>query len=30
MFVLVDTGMQYLNMYINKWFLAQKEKTLKD
>ena len=20
MFVLVDTGMQYLNMYINKWF----------
>ena len=26
MFVLVDTGLQYLNQYINKWYQAQKEK----
>ena len=26
MFVLVDTGLQYLNMYINKWWLNQKER----
>lgn len=26
MFVLVDTGMQYLNTYINKWYTAQKDK----
>ena len=26
MFVLVDTGLQYLNMYINKWYLTQRER----
>lgn len=26
MFVLVDTGLQYLNSYINKWYAAQKAK----
>ena len=30
MFVLVDTGLQYLNIYINKWYIAQKEKAVKD
>ena len=29
MFVLVDTGSQYLNVYINKWYLAHKEKHIK-
>ena len=24
MFVLVDTGLNYLNIYINKWYLGQK------
>ena len=30
MFVLVDTGLQYLNIYINKWYVAQKEKAVKE
>ena len=30
MFVLVDTGLQYLNQYINKWYQAQKEKAEKE
>ena len=30
MFVLVDTGLQYLNIYINKWYIAQKDKAVKD
>ena len=30
MFVLVDTGLQYLNIYINKWYVAQKEKSVRD
>jgi len=30
MFVLVDTGLQYLNIYINKWFVAQKERVQRD
>jgi len=29
MFVLVDTGTQYLNIYINKWYLTHKEKHIK-
>lgn len=29
MFVLTDTGLQYLNIYINKWYLAQKELAIK-
>ena len=28
MFVLVDTGLQYLNSYINKWYAAQKAKVM--
>ena len=28
MFVLVDTGLQYMNMYINKWYAASKIKAL--
>lgn len=23
MFVLVDTGLQYMNIYINKWYLRE-------
>ena len=30
MFVLVDTGLQYLNIYINKWYLASKEKIIRE
>ena len=30
MFVLVDTGLQYLNIYINKWYIAQKQKAVKE
>ena len=30
MFVLVDTGLQYLNIYINKWYLGQKAKAVKE
>jgi len=35
MFVLVDTGLQYLNMYVNKWYLRaierhKREQHLKD
>ena len=29
MFVLVDSGLHYLNMYINKWFYAQKDRALR-
>ena len=28
MFVLIDTGLHYLNTYINKWYLSQKERVL--
>ena len=28
MFVLVDTGLMYLNQYINKWYAAQKAKAI--
>ena len=30
MFVLVDTGLQYLNIYINKWYILQKEKAVRE
>ena len=30
MFVLVDTGLQYLNIYINKWYIAQKDKVVRE
>lgn len=29
MFVLVDTGTHYLNIYINHWYTAQRDKTLR-
>ena len=29
MFVLVDTGMQYLNIYITKWYFDSKDKAIK-
>lgn len=29
MFVLIDTGLQYLNTYINKWYLVQREKAIR-
>ena len=30
MFVLIDSGMEYLNQYITRWHSAQKEQALKE